>query len=118
MRKSPIRAAGRTLLAVVLVAVAVILAAALWRLSAAASAGCEDPSLRGYLIRMTYLTAVLLMLTLAIMAMRGIRWVVARFKPPPPTEPTSQVSAWVEAGKRFELPEVEQPEGDEDPSEP
>jgi Na+-transporting methylmalonyl-CoA/oxaloacetate decarboxylase gamma subunit len=101
-----------------LVAVSIILAVAVWRLSAAASANREIPGLRVYLVRMTYLFAVLLMLTMSLLAMRGVRWVVGRFKSPPPAEPTSQVSAWVEAGKRFELPEVEQVEGDEGPSEP
>ena len=48
---------------------------------------------------------VLLMLTLAFLAMRSVRWIVKRFKPSPPVEPTSQVSAWEEAGKRFKLPE-------------
>ena len=116
MRKHQTRSSGRTFIAVLLVAAAVVLAVALWRLSAAASANSEDPVLRDFLGWMTYLAAVLLMLTLALLAMRGVRWIAARFKPPPAAQPTSQVSAWVEAGKRFELPADDQGEDDEGPS--
>jgi len=116
MRKPQTHSSGGTFVSVLLVAVAVSLAVAIWKLSDAASANREDPALRGYLIRMAYLAVVLLLVTLAILAMRGVRWVVARFKPPPAAKPTSQVSAWVEAGKRFELPPDEQGEDDESPS--
>ena len=116
MRKHQVRSSGRTFIAVLLVAVAVILAVALWQLSNAASANREDPALRNYLSWMTYLVTVLLLLTLAFLAMRGGRWLVARFKSPPPSKPTSQVSAWVEAGKRFELPADDQGEDDQSPS--
>lgn len=113
MRRPEIRTAGRTFVAVLLVAVTVVLVVAVWQLSLAASANRENETLWKYLIRMTYLAAVLLMLTSAILAMRGLRWVIKRFKAPPPVEPTSQISAWVEAGKRFELPDDEQFEDDE-----
>jgi hypothetical protein len=100
-----VRSAGRTFISVLLVAVAVILTVAIWRLSGAASAYREDLVLRDYFVWMTYLAMVLLMLTLAFLTMRGVRWIVERFKPSPPVEPTSHVSAWEEAGKRFKLPE-------------
>lgn len=116
MRKAQTRSSGRTFVSVLLVAVAITLAVAVWKLSDAASANKEDPALRVYLGRMAYLAVVLLLVTLAILAMRGVRWVVARFQPAPPSKPTSQVSAWVEAGKRFELPAGEQGEDDESPS--
>lgn len=117
MRKPQARSSGRTFVSMLLVAVAITLAVAIWKLSDAASANREDPALRVYLSRMAYLAVVLLLVTVAILAMRGARWVAARFKPPPTAKPTSQVSAWVEAGKRFKLPPDEQGEDDESPSE-
>ena len=116
MRKPQVRSAGRTFIAVLLVAAAVVLAVAVWRLSDAASANRKNPVLRDYLIWMTYLAAVLLLLTLALLAMRGARWIAAQFKPSPAAQPTSLVSAWEEAGKRFKLPEDDQGEDDESPS--
>lgn len=94
-------------MSILLVAGAIVLAAAVWRLTDAASAArkAKDPVKWVYFGRMAYLMTALLLVTLAILAMRGIRWIVARFTPPPPSEPTSQVSAWEEAGKRFELPD-------------
>jgi hypothetical protein len=105
MRRPHVRSAGRTFISVLLVAVALILTVAVWRLSDAVLANREDPVLRDYFRWMAYLAMVLLMLTLAFLAMRSVRWIVKRFKPSPPVEPTSQVSAWEEAGKRFKLPE-------------
>jgi len=116
MRNHQARSSGRTFPAILLVAAVVALTVAVWKLSGAASANSEDPVLRNYLGWTTYLATVLLMLALAILAIFGIRWIVARFKPPPPTQPTSQVSAWEEAGKRFELPADDQAEGREPPS--
>jgi len=117
MRKSQTRSSGRTFVAVLLVAVAVTLAVAVWCLPDTASANRENPAMRDYLRWMAVFAMALLLLTLALLAMRGVRWIVARYKPSPPSKPTSQVSAWVEAGKRFELPEDDQSEGDESPSE-
>ena len=116
MRKHRVRSSGRTFIAVLLVAVAVILAVAVWKLSDAASANREDPALWGYLSWMTYLATVLLLMTLAFLAMGGVRWVLAQFRPPPARKPTSQVSAWEEAGRRFELPADDRGEDDESPS--
>jgi len=116
MRKPQTRSSGRTLVSVLLVAAAVVLAAVFWQLSGAVSANSNNPAVWIYLIRMRYVTTVLLLVTVALLAMRGVRWLVARFKPPPPVEPTSQVSAWVEAGKRFELPADDQGEDGESPS--
>ena len=116
MRKHQVRSSGRTFIAVLLVAATIILAVAVWQFSDAASENRENPTRWLYLSRMTYLATVLLLLTLALLAMRGARWVAARFKSPPPSKPTSQVSAWVEAGKRFKLPPDDQGEDDESPS--
>ena len=116
MRKPQTRSSGRTFVSVVLVAAAVVLAVVFWQLSDAVSANRKNPALWVYLIGMRYLTTVLLLLTVVLLAMRGVRWLVARFKPQPPVEPTSQVSAWVEAGKRFELPADDQGEDGESPS--
>ncbi|MDP6544737.1 MAG: hypothetical protein QGH60_12150 [Phycisphaerae bacterium] len=117
MRRPHTRSSGRTFIAVLLVAVTIGLAMAIWTLSDAASANRDDPVLRDYFRWMTYLAMVLLVVTLALLAMRGVRWIAARFKPLTPGKPTSQVSAWVEAGKRFELPDEDESEDDERPSE-
>lgn len=117
IRKPPTRSSGRTFVSVLLVAAAVVLAVAAWRLSDAASASRKNPALWVYLIRMWRLVTGLLLVTLALLAMRGMRWIVARYKPSPPAQPTSLVSAWEEAGKRFELPADDQGEDDEGPSE-
>jgi hypothetical protein len=54
---------------------------------------------------MTYLMGGLLLVTLALLAMRGIKWITRRFKSPAKVEPTPLDSAWEEAGRRFELPD-------------
>ena len=116
MRKPQTRSPGRTFVSVLLVAVAVSLTVAVWCLPDVVSANRENPVMRDYLRWMAVFALGLLLLTLALLAMRAGRWFVARFKSPPPSKPTSQVSAWVEAGKRFELPADEQGEDDESPS--
>ena len=117
MRNPQARSSGRTFISILLVAVAVSLAGAICWLSDAASANRKNPELWVYFGRMAYLATVLLLVTLALLAMRGVRWIVARYKPSPPSQPTSLVSAWEEAGKRFELPPDDRTEDDESPSE-
>ncbi|MBL7219060.1 MAG: hypothetical protein ISS69_03025 [Phycisphaerae bacterium] len=117
MGKHQTRSSGRTFVSVLLVAVAVSLAVAVWYLPDAASANRENPVMRDYLRWMAVFALAILLLTLVLLAMRGGRWFVARCKPSEPSKPTSQVSAWVEAGKRFKLPDDEQPEDGESPSE-
>jgi hypothetical protein len=100
----------------VLVAVSIALSVAVWRLSVAASTNRKNPVRWLYLTRMMYLMTVLLLVSLGFLAMRGIRWIMKRFEPLPDVEPTSQGSAWVEAGRRFELPEDEQGDNGESSS--
>jgi cytochrome bd-type quinol oxidase subunit 2 len=116
IERLPSRSFGRTLMSALLVAVAISLGVAVWLLSDTASKNKEDPARWVYFVRMAYLATVLLLVVVVLLAMRAVRWIVARFKPPPPVQPTSQVSAWVEAGKRFELPKDESGKDDQEPS--
>lgn len=105
IRRPQVRSAGRTFIAILLVAIAIVLAVAVWQLSDAVSRNKDDPGQQVYFFRMMQLAAAVLLVTLALLGMRGIRWIVGRCAPRPDVEPTSQVSAWEEAGKRFKLPE-------------
>jgi len=102
---------------IILVAVTVGLAFAVWKLSSVASANRDDPALWVYLLRMRYLALVLLLLAVALLAMKGIRWITRTMKPRQPSEPTSDISAWKEAGKRFQLPPEDQDEEGDAPDE-
>jgi len=96
---------------ILLLAVTAGLLFALRELSAAISASQDDQARREYLIGMTYLTLVLLVLAVAVLAFIGVRWIARTMKPRRRPEPTSDISAWEEAGKRFTLPDEDQ--GDE-----
>ncbi|MCP4375648.1 MAG: hypothetical protein GY794_05675 [bacterium] len=116
IKKLPSRSFWRTLVSALLVAIAISLSVAVWLLSDAASKHKGDPVRFVYFGRLAYLATALLMVVVVMLAMRAVRWIVARFKPSAPVQPTSQVSAWVEAGKRFELPkdEDEPDQGDDE----
>ncbi len=117
MRNANRRSYGRTFTSVILVAAAIILAAAVWRLAAAAGENRDDPAKWIYLSRMTYLMGGLLLVTLALLTMRGIRWISRRFKSPSNVEPTPLDSVWEEAGRRFELPADDEDQYADPPSE-
>ena len=114
MKKPHLLSSWRTFVSISLVAMAIILTAAIWRLIDAALACKQDPTLEKYYVRMAYLMMAILLVTLLVLARWGLRWIITRFKTRPPVEPTSQVSAWVEAGKRFKLPEDDQDDQDDE----
>jgi len=93
---------SRSFLAVVLVATAVVLAAAVWAVAGAAARQSE-PATRAYLIRLTWLASVLLTVVLVVLAMMAARRIIFGIRPRKRPEPTSRISAWEEAGKRFKL---------------
>jgi len=116
LRNANRRSYGRTFTSVILVAAVIVLTAAVWRLSAAAMENRDNPAKWIYLSRMTYLMGGLLLVTLGLLAMRGIRWISGRFKSPEKVAPTPLDSAWEEAGRRFELPDDDENEYADPPS--
>lgn len=93
---------SRSFLAVVLVAAAVVLAAAVWAIAGAAARHGE-PATRAYLIRLAWLAAVLLTVVLVVLAMMAARRIIFGTRARKRPKPTSRISAWEEAGKRFKL---------------
>ena len=100
---------GRSFLAVMLVAAAVVLAAAVWAIAGAA-AHHSEPATRAYLFRLTWLASALLTVVLVVLAMMAARRVIFGVRARKRPKPTSRISAWEEAGKRFKLEDEDQDE--------
>jgi len=102
-RKSGPRVLG-SLLGVILIATCVFLSFAVHSFFTSAAQE-SDAATREYLLRMAALGAVLLVVILVLLGILAVRFVVRIVTPSERPEPTSQVSAWEEAGKRFKLDE-------------
>jgi len=111
------RSYGRTVSSILLTAAAVFLSVAVWSLADATAANSDNQAKWVYLTRMTYLMTGLLLVTLAVIALRCVRWVSRRLRTPSNAKPTSLESAWEEAGRRFKLPPEDQVDDPEHSSE-
>jgi len=108
MNRHQEHAAGPTLVTILLVAVTIGLICAVLALSTAASANRGDSARWVFFLRMMYVALVLLVVAVVLLAKRGIRWLIRTTKPHQRSEPTSDISAWKEAGRRFTLPPEDQ----------
>jgi hypothetical protein len=82
------------------------------------AAEIPDPAVRKLLLRLAWLSLVLLLLILLTMVWAVIRHIRYRLGPARPFKPTPYVNAWELAGKRFKLEEDDREEEDSDPWDP
>ncbi len=68
---------------------------------------------RSGMVRLAVVCVALLGLTLVVIFWLVVRFLGSRFQPPPPHPPTEHVDAWSLAGKRMQVAEEEEEEGDE-----
>jgi len=71
-----------------------------------------DPPAQKFLLRLAWLSLLLLGMTLVLLVWAILRHVRYRLRSGPPLKPSTYVNAWELAGKRFQLEDDEEPEQD------
>jgi len=104
------RAVNFALTAMGLLAIAGVLIALL--VITARAAGSATEANRPYFIRLAWLSAALLALCLLMFAWVVVRYYRHRISGPQQRTKTEYSDAWAEAGRRFKLPDDEQPDAD------
>ena len=98
-------AAGLVALAAGLVAMLVI--------TMRAASSMADPAAKKLLVRLAWLSLVLLSLNLLMLLWCILRYIRYRIHMQPPIKPSTYVNAWELAGKRFQLEDEGDPDEDE-----
>ncbi|HDZ43141.1 hypothetical protein LCGC14_0320930 [marine sediment metagenome] len=73
----------------------------------------DDPDLRRVLLRLAWLSLTLMLGAVVLLAWATLRFVRQRRKVEQPERPAGpRTDAWVEAGRRFQLEDADQPDAD------
>jgi len=115
-----VRSLSFLFVAVGLVLICAGLGAMLFLAVSAAHQAADLPT-KKLLIRMAWISLVLLLLSLLLLVAAAFRHARYRLEAQQPTRPTPHVDAWAEAGRRFKLPDDEPREDRQDsdgPDEP